>query len=142
MSCWTSVAAVIRLDTVCFSDYKLQQIRKKVRETLGKEVHWGSSNEIWEDAENRPEKYLPFGSEGSLEMVIHTNPDKSSVAAFTVTIFGDLRDRGYSEEDLRENYIEWFKKRLNQLNEFVGIRQATITVTNGYDTLNYTYTED
>ena len=51
---------------------------------------------------------MPCGSEGSIEFVLHENPSHTSLAAFGVHVFGDLRDFG-SDEDV-EKIREWFKR--------------------------------
>lgn len=142
MSSWVHVAGVIRLDAFIGNESRAKVQRSKIREVLGKECRYEDSNEVWEDAENHPEKYLPMGSEGSLEMTIHTNPEKNCLAAYTVTIFGDLRDCGYSKEEMETEYINWFKQKIEELNKFFGIRQATITATNGYWTVNFACPEE
>ncbi|MBQ9613060.1 MAG: hypothetical protein IJV14_10830 [Lachnospiraceae bacterium] len=54
------------------------------------------------------------------------NPDKSSIAAYTVTIFGDLRDH-----DDPQDIIDWFKKKCRESKKFgCLIRNATILVEN------------
>lgn len=65
------------------------------------------------------EKYLPMGSEGTLEMSIWHNPDKSCIASTTVSVFGDLRDYGSFNE-----IEEWF----NRCCVGFGIRQAICQV--------------
>lgn len=142
MSCWTHVAAVIRLDALIIKESRAKEQRAKIRELLGKACLYEDDMSVWEDANTHPEKYLPMGSEGSLEMTIRTNPNKHCLAAYVVTIFGDLRDCGYSKEELEKYYIEWFKEKLHNLNQCFGIRQATITATNGIETVSYTYAEE
>lgn len=141
MSCWTHVAAVIRLDALIGNESRAKKQRAKIRELLGKTCLYEDDMSVWEDADKHPESYLPMGSEGSLKMTIHTNPEKHCLAAYVVTIFGDLRDCGYSKEELEKNYIEWFKEKLRNLDQWFVIRQASITTTNGLDTISYTYKE-
>ena len=128
MSNWTHVAGVIRVDSIrC-----LEQL--DIEKHFGKACKWKDSLDVWKDADQNPEKYLPMGSEGSLEMSIWTNPDTGCLAAYTVSIFGDLRDH-----DSPDEIIEWFKQKCKGLL----IRQATITVENEVNgTKNWTYKEE
>ncbi len=107
MSQWTHVAATIRIDSLFHKEEYYQ-----IRNALGKTLSWG--DEIDSDT-----YYMPYGSEGSLKYIITENPDKSSVAAFTVTIYGDLRD--YDDADA---IIKWFEEVCNKF----FIRQAVITI--------------
>ena len=118
MSNWTHIAAVIRID-----DW-----RHKVGEhpdfdiLIGKECLFHSSNEKWSDAEQNPDKYLPMGSEGTLQKSVWINPKTYDVPRYTVSIFGDLRDHDNPQE-----IIDWFQKICNKQNL---IRNAVITVSN------------
>ena len=114
MSNWTHVAGIIRIDDFgrCLGRKPLDFI-----ELIGKEV----SEDDWEDTESNPDKYLPFGSEGSLHMTVWENPSKSSLWGYTISIFGDLRDHDNPEE-----IVEWFKKICAKF----CVRDATITVNN------------
>lgn len=121
MSCWTYVAAVVRVDGIQKIDFE---------KVFGKELHFDSDTEMWDDAEKYPENYLPFGSEGSLSMSVWENPLENHLAKYTVSIFGDLRDHfDY------ESIINWFKKKV----ENVWVRQAVITVDIGTEA-SYTWT--
>ena len=131
MSNWTHVAAIIRIDDLRIFDTKLN-----FEELIGKSL---SFDDIWEGTENYsqfkkdPKGYLPLGSEGSLKMSVWTNPDKSHCAAYTVSIFGDLRDH----EDPSE-IIRWFKDLILS-HKFI-TRQAVITAENemnGHETWTY-----
>ena len=129
MSMWTHVAAVVRIDDLPFlkkTDWQAY---------FGKECLFDDPSEVWKDAEEHPDEYLPKGSEGSLRSSLWINPDRYSAAAYTLTIFGDLRDY-----DSPYPVLEWFKKKLEGIPL---VRQATITVeTEGVETLNYTYVEE
>lgn len=126
MSVWTHVAAVVRIDDLPFlgeTDWK---------EYFGKECLYDSDIEVWSDKNKHPDQYLPMGSEGSLRSSLWSNPDTHSMAAYTIMIFGDLRD--YTTPG---TIIDWFKEKLNGI---MMVRQAVITVeTEGADTLTYTY---
>lgn len=122
MSNWTHVAGIIRVDGIARQDFD---------KIIGKECLWDSPIEVWEDAEANPDKYLPMGSEGSLEKSIWENPDKECLASYTISIFGDLRDH-HSTKDI----IEWFKEKCKLL----WVRNAVITVNNELlGTETYTY---
>ena len=36
-------------------------------------------------------------------MKIYTNPNRHCISAYTVTIFGDLRDAGYNKQELEDD---------------------------------------
>ena len=107
MSQWTHVAATIRIDSIFRNG-----VCNKIQDALGETLNW--KDEIDSDT-----YYMPYGSEGSLEYVITEHPDESSIAAFTVTIYGDLRD--YDDADA---IIKWFEEVCNKF----CIRQAVITI--------------
>lgn len=116
MSNWTHVAGIIRID-----DFRFDNKIPDFDELIGKELHFEDSFAKWDDADQYPEKYLPLGSEGSLEKSVWINPNKGSVAAYTVSIFGDLRDH----DDPRE-IVEWFRKICDKFT----VRNAVIVVEN------------
>ena len=124
MSCWTHVAAIVRVDGFRVFD----DIEPDWDSIFGKECLFLASREKWHDAMEHPDKYLPMGSEGSLRKTVWTNPDRGCAAAYTVSIFGDLRDY-CSPEDI----VEWFKKIVNS--DVIYVRQACITVTNCYKSM-------
>ena len=115
MSIWTHVAGIVRIDDVRF----LSQTDWLVY--FGKECLFSDSSETWIDAEQHPDQYLPMGSEGSLQSSIWINPDENSLAAYTVMIFGDLRDYNTPEA-----ILNWFKKKLEDVD--ISVRQAVITI--------------
>lgn len=119
MSNWTHVAGIIRIDDIRFGDTTLD-----FDKLIGKECLWDSSEDCWMDTHEHPEDYLPMGSEGSLEKSVWINPDKSCMAAYTISIFGDLRDH-----DDPNAIVEWFKKKVKSL----PVRQAVITVYNEWN---------
>lgn len=107
MSIWTHVNASIRIDSLRFED---------------------SSKINFEDLlivstyENpNPATNLPCGSEGSLEWSLWENPSESSLAAYTLSIFGDLRD--YDSQN-QSKLIDWWKKLLKNFS----VRQAVLQV--------------
>ncbi len=115
MSVWTHVAGIIRVDGLRIDD----DAKPDWDKIIGKELNWGDPHEIWDDYDKNPETFMPCGSEGSLNKVIWENPNKSSLASYTVSIFGDLRDYA----DFAE-IKKWFAKICNEL----WIRNAVITV--------------
>lgn len=119
MSNWTHVAGIIRIDDFRFGDFTEPDWDK----IFGKELRYEDGYDKWEEAEDYPEHFMPLGSEGSLSKSIWVNPDKSCATAYTVSIFGDLRD--YDDLD---GIINWFKEKCGMLNT----RQATIVVSNGF----------
>ena len=114
MSNWSHVAAVVRVDHFPGDGLDFNSV-------FGKEIRFDDPIEEWENANDYPESYLPFGSEGSLHMSVWENPEPNHLARYTVTLFGDLRDH-----DSPGELVEWFRKKLDGLL----IRQAVITVTN------------
>lgn len=129
MSSWTHVAAIVRVDAFRIFD---DDIAPNWDAIFGKECLYRASREKWDDAMEHPDKYLPMGSEGSLRKTVWTNPDLSHADAYTVSIFGDLRDY-----DSPETIIEWFKKIINS--DVIDVRQACITVTNYYSSMTWGY---
>jgi hypothetical protein len=111
MSIWTHVTGIARVDS-----FRILEDELDFSQIFEKELEFEDSN--FDDAINNPDKYLPFGSEGSLKMTVWDNPDKFQMAAYTVSIFGDLRD--YDEP---EKIIEWFKNKCSKLL----VRDAVIT---------------
>ncbi len=135
MSIWTHAAGVIRIDAFRIGDETNAQIKRELTNLIGKELSFYDSDRKWNDRERHPEKYLPCGSEGSLHLSIWINPNKSSLAAFTVTIFGDLRDYDSANE-----IILWFQNKIKEIREHYMVRQATITAeTEGIDTKSWTF---
>ena len=107
MSQWTHVAGAIRID--CFDH---EGVVEQIINVLGQT--WRFGEDVYPDTE-----YAPYGSEGSIQYTISENPDDSSMAAFVITFYGDLRHYDNDEE-----IIAWFEKACNA---FL-IRQATITI--------------
>ena len=115
MSNWTHVAGIIRVDSL-------------ERVLLGKSADF-----------TRLIGTLPYGSEGALKMTVWENPGKGSLAGYTVSIFGDLRDHDSAEE-----IIEWFKNVCTKLSaQNLSIRNATVTADNSFNgSSDWTYRED
>lgn len=123
MSTWTHVAGVVRFDSI-----RGMGPEPDWDDIFGKECLWEANPEVWKDADEHPEKYMPCGSEGTLQKTIWENPEKSCMAAYTVSIFGDLRD-WYDVDAI----IDWFKRIVKDEN-LLWVRSAVITVTNGQET--------
>ena len=125
MSNWTHVAGVIRID-----DLRLDNIKPDFEKVFGKTLRF---EDDWpEYDEFKKEEYLPIGSEGSLEMSVYVNEDIHCMAAYVVTIFGDLRDHDDPDE-----IINWFKEKydfINSSDEFIGgVRNACIVAENEWN---------
>lgn len=134
MSNWTHVAGIIRIDALRFDELNKEEEMKKFDKLIGKELDYDDFSELYEYASNHPEEYLPLGSEGSLKKLVWINPEKHCMAAYTVSIFGDLRDH-----DNPNDIIEWFKSVIKRCGM---IRQAIITVKNEwYGTKNFEYNQ-
>lgn len=118
MSQWTHVAAVFRIDDirVIGSDMTTEDIEN----IIGKPFTYDDMCE-WNVDETS--KLLPHGSEGSLEYSFHKNPKENCLAAYVLTVFGDLRDYGGFNE-----LETWFKECCDKFN----IRQACITIEDEY----------
>lgn len=97
MSTWTHVAAIIRIDAA--KGFFGPQNKEDIKEVLGPVIDWDN----WDERGNCT---LPCGSEGSLKYDIWENKHDSSVAAFTVAVFGDLRD--YYETDSIKKWFDFF----------------------------------
>ena len=108
MSQWTHVCATFRIDAL---DRVLSN--DTIESVIGKPI--GFCEFVEEGV-----KYLPKGSEGSLKYELIENPDKGTVAAYVLVVYGDLRDYDNIDE------IElWFRKGACS---FSLLRQAVCTV--------------
>lgn len=96
MSTWTHIAAVIRIDAL--KGLFGPQSKDDIRKVLGPIARFDGPEEDWDACT------LPCGSEGSLEYDIWENEDAHCVAAFTVSVFGDLRD--YDETESIKNWFD------------------------------------
>lgn len=121
MSTWTHVTGVVRVDAIRMG----METEVNWDDIFGKECLWEESPSVWHDLDEHPEKYMPCGSEGTLQKTVWENPEKSCMAAYTVSIFGDLRD-WYDVDAI----IDWFKRIVKDEN-LLWVRSAVITVTNG-----------
>lgn len=120
MSQWTHIAGTIRID--CFDH---EGVEEQIKNVLGKT--WKYGDDVAPCIE-----YAPYGSEGSIQYTITENPEEASIAAFVVTVYGDLRD--YDDD---KKIITWFEKACNA---FL-IRQAVITIeVTSYKTIYGLYT--
>jgi len=118
MSNWTHVAGIVRVDHLILDP----EDGLDFDAIFGKECLWESDASVWKDADENPESYLPMGSEGSLRKVVWKNPDTSCLAAYSVMIFGDLRDHHDPAA-----IVEWFKDICE--NKF-SVRNASLEVVN------------
>ena len=125
MSNLQHIAAIIRVDSIEECDFT---------HVFGRELHYDSTLFEWDNARLHPEQYLPYGSDGSLTMSVWHNPDHNSIAAYTISIFGDLRDPDKTPRDI----LKWFKSKCDKL----WIRNAVITVQDEvFGTETYCYGE-
>lgn len=108
MSVWTHVCGCIRVDDIPHKDFDRAA---DIRRIMGNIIDWGS----WSEGGTK----LPCGSEGSLKYEILQNPSESSIARFTIPIWGDLRD--YNDDKEIE---EWFNDVCSQM----WIRDAVINI--------------
>lgn len=129
MSNWSHVAGIIRIDDIRPLNPNVFDADK----LIGKELLFTDSSETWDYAFEHPEEYLPLGSEGSLIKTVWINPKENDMDAYTVSIFGDLRDHHNADE-----VIEWFKGICDKFKH--RIRNAVITIDNEYNGIKtYTY---
>jgi len=119
MSQWTHIAACFRFDGLRLS----KDDAPDWDAVIGKAVLFESTTELWEEYDADPSRFMPCGSEGSLERVEWVNPDKSCAAAYAVAVFGDLRDFGTDEFEKR--VIPWFERIC--LDPEVYVRQAVLS---------------
>lgn len=118
MSKWTHVNGIIRIDA-------LRMLGSEKPINIGTPSFWGDSHRA---------KNIPEGSEGSLNAEIWENSSESSLAAYTVSIFGDLRD--YSDLD---EIVEY----LNQITDGQMIRSGVCSISVEYEfTYVYHFTDD
>lgn len=110
MSQCTHVAGCIRVD-----DIRLLSGGIGLAGILGKPIRY------YENGERGHPTRLPCGSEGSLDYLIWVNPMTPHLAAYTVSVFGDLRDYDDVEEILR-----WLVRVT--INEGLVIRDAVLSV--------------
>lgn len=127
MSAWCQVSGIVRVDGFADKDFS---------EVFGKQLEWDSPDELWQEADEHPERFLPMGSEGSIKMTVWKNPHGNHADKYTISLFGSLRDV-WSPHPI----IEWFKEKVESLSL---VRQAVITadcgVGLGMET--WTYGED
>ena len=118
MSNWTHVAGIVRID-----DLRGIMDAPDFDKIFGKECLFDSPSAVWRDYDEHPDDYLPMGWEGSLQKSIWVNPEKDCAAAYTVSIFGDLRDHHNPME-----IIDWFKQICTS--DDLWIRNACIVADN------------
>lgn len=105
MSNWTHVAAIVRVDR-----FRERLCEVDFTKVFGRELKWNSPESLWAESDEHPERFLPMGSEGSLQMSVYENPEIGHLDAYAVSVFGDLRDH-----DNPDQIIDWFKGKLNGL---------------------------
>ena len=123
MSVWTHVAGIIRVDSLRLpEDY---DHKKELEELLATDEFLGKQFGFYDNWDDYDEKTnpIPCGSEGTVRYSVIENisgdGSKSSLAAFQIVIWGDLRDY-----DDKQAVIDWFRNACEKL----FVRQAVITV--------------
>ena len=106
MSVWTHVAAVFRIDGLKvgmdgprINGYVTPDWDEVTKKAIY-ECDWLTEDSYeqrrmrddWNEYREHPERFMPTGSEGSLQRLVWVNPDKHSMPRWVVTVFGDLRD--------------------------------------------------
>ena len=107
MSVWTHINGNIRLDE--FGEHS----ERKIKSIMGKmKVYKPELSGLSEDdfSDDYNEITLPIGSEGSVLYSVVANKDVSSLPAYSISIWGDLRD--YDTDKVNEELIPWFKDLL------------------------------
>ena len=106
MSVWTHVAAVFRIDglRVGTDGPRINGYVKPDWDEVTKkaiyECDWLTDDSYerrrmrddWDEYREHPERFMPTGSEGSLQRIVWVNPERHNAARYVVTVFGDLRD--------------------------------------------------
>lgn len=126
MSVWTHVAAVFRIDGFRNDKFVNDAGHVNWDRVTGKVIYDGDwctedtyemerMRKDWESYRKHPQRFVPTGSEGSLQRLVWVNPKTYCADTYTVTVFGDLRDY----EDY-EAIHEWF----NEVCKKCHIRQA------------------
>lgn len=103
MSQWTHVNGIIRIDAIRTIGF-------------GNKPNIGIPSQFDDDHQSRD---IPTGSEGSLYAELWISPNNSSLATYTVSIFGDLRDY---------NYVEDIVKYLNQITHKQMVRSGVCEI--------------
>ncbi len=85
---------------------------------VGQPVSFDDPEQTWDKCD------VPCGSEGSIQFVFWTNPSVNSASAYTVGVFGDLRDFG--KEDVSK-IKDWFN-RVTLEEKGVMVRNAIIEI--------------
>ena len=147
MSVWTHVAATFRIDSPkvgtdgpSINGY----VKPDWDKITGKAIYecdWTTEDDYerqklensWADYREHPNRYMPAGSEGSLQRLVWVNPDKCCLARYTVTVFGDLRDY-----DDHEAVRKWF----HEVCERCYVRQAVCTCDVSGPVHTWTYGEE
>jgi len=104
MSQWTHVCGCIRFDAI--RGVPGQNI-ESLKKALGNTVSYGDPKEKWDACD------VPCGSEGSLQYSIYENPSLSSIAAYTVSVHGDLRN--YDSVDEIEKWLNRVTENWNKM---------------------------
>lgn len=116
MSQWTHVNGSIRFDALRIEGMPFNTA-KEIEELLGNTATFEDSEDVWDKCN------VPHGSEGSIQFHLWVNPNLHHIAAFTVGIFGDLRDFGADDVHKIE---EWFKRVTET--EHIMIRSAILEI--------------
>lgn len=119
MSVWTHVAAVFRIDApkVGMDGPKINGYVAPDWDKVTKKAIYDCSwliedsydqqrmEEDWREYDEHPERFMPTGSEGSLQRLVWVNPDKYCAERYVVTVFGDLRD--YDDHEAVREWFDW-----------------------------------
>jgi len=108
MSSWANIAGVIRFDA-------LDREKQHPKKFLGNTCCFDDEQSVWDKCD------VPRGSEGSLQYEIYENPIESSLAAYHVLFYGDLRDKG-------EEILEEMQKYLDRISIGRSVRQGIFEI--------------
>lgn len=116
MSQWTHVCGCIRYDALRMFGMPYSTL-DEIKKLVGNTVSFEDPEEKWDKCN------VPCGSEGSIQFVFWSNPSLTALAAYTVAVFGDLRDFG--KEDVHK-IEEWFKRVITAKN--IMVRNAIVEI--------------
>ncbi len=120
MANWTHVNGIFRINCCRGIEPK-----PNFYEIFGKQCLYDDPSELHEEMYEHPERFLPSSyMEQSCHISVWEDPVKCNAAAYTVSIFGDLRGH-----DTTTEIIDYFKKVCDKIGRF-HIRQAVMTAEN------------
>lgn len=162
MSEWTHVAATFRFDFAPvddrddFAEFVDRVVGKRIPDPPEAWLHDDEAYEEWQQTSRPlfderaqyPERFVPYGSEGGLTVVVHPVHDRSLASNLAISCFGDLRDFGDGIGTCGNmgTLRRWFRRVITEAinpddgHRSVHVRQAVLTATDeGVGTLTVTF---